>query len=175
MAFSYKTAPTFGDAIFADPSTGWTSIGIAEDLSVLSLNNFTQFRVDYDIAVDNVNTPAQINDLQLSYDGKTEMSDYWALDEDTTTQGTGSPSYVSFVQKKAYTTFPTLFLRGFDIAGTQTIATLDTVTNVGIVSNSTNGGTSFSAGVGPNTAGTLLRFLIASPPGARAFVSVKES
>lgn len=176
MVFSYKTKATSTDASFNDPTTGWTTIPTQADLSLYAFNNYTQFRIDFEIAMGEVNTPAQINDLFLSYSGKTELSDYWAMDDDNTTQGTGSPSYVTFVQKKVYTaSVPTLYMRGYDAAGTQNIATLDTVTNVGVVSNSTNNGTSFSAGVGPNTIGTLLRFLIASPPGARSYLSLKES
>lgn len=176
MVFYYKTKATSADAAFNDPTTGWTMIETASDLALVAFNNFTQFRIDFGIASGSTNTPAQIVDLFLSYNGKTEVSDYWAFDEDNTTVGTGSPSYVTLVQKKAYpVSVPTLYFRGFDVNGNQTIATLDTVTNVGIVSNSTNNGTSFSAGVGPNTVGTLLRFLIASPPGSRAYLSLRES
>ena len=176
MIFSYKTKSTLGDAGFNDPTTGWTIISTASDLSLVAFNNFTQFRVDYTVDSGVTNTPSQIADLFLSYNGKTEVSDYWAFDEDNTTVGTGSPSYVTLIQKKAYAvSIPTLYLRGFDVSGTQTVGTLNTVANVGIVSNSTNGGTSFGAGVGPNAVGNLVRFLIASPPGSRAYLSLRES
>jgi hypothetical protein len=176
MVFSYKTAATYSDATFNSPTTGWTVLPTATDPSVIGLNNFTQFRIDFGIANGNVNTPAQINELYMSYDGKIEMSDYWAGDNDNTTQGSGSPSYVSFIQKVLYPSFPsTLFLRGYDASGNQTVGTLDTVTNVGVVSYSTDGGTSWSAGVGPNTVGTRLRFLIASTPASIAYCSIRES
>lgn len=176
LVFSYKTKATYADAAFDDPTTGWTEISVAADLELAAFDNFTQFRVDFSIASGSTNTPSQIEDLLLSYNGKTEVSDYWAFDEDTTTVGTGSPSYVSAVLKKAYpVAVPTLYLRGYDASGNQTIATLNTVTNVAVVSHSTNDGLSFSAGVGPNTPGTILRFLIASPPGSRAFLSLRES
>ena len=176
MQFSYKTAATSSDAIFNDPTTGWTSIEQASDLTSVSLNNFTQFRIGFDIAVGNINTPSQLNELFLSYIGKTEMSEYWGLDVDNTTQGNTSPNYIAFVQKKVYPTMPTeMFVRGYDSNGNQTVGTLGTVTNSGVVSNSTNGGTSWSAGVGPNAVGTRMRFLIASPPASLAYCAVRES
>jgi hypothetical protein len=104
------------------------------------------------------------------------MSDYWALDNDDTTQGTTSPSYLSFIQKKVYSTYPTaLYARGYDAAGNQVLGTLDTVTNIGVVSYSTNNGVSWTAGLGPNAVGTRMRYLIASPPSGVAYCSQRES
>ncbi len=176
MQFSYKTAALDSDVIFDDPTTGWTSIEQAADLMAVSFNNYTQMRIDFDIATGNVNTPAQINELYLSYFGKTEMSEYWGLDVDNTTQGSGSPTYIAFVQKQVYPTMPTeIFLRGYDADGNQTVGTLGTVTNVALVSSSTDGGASWSPGVGPNAVGTRMRFLIASTPASLAYCAVRES
>ncbi len=177
MKFSYKTAATSGDAIFADPTTGWTTISQAADLTAIAFNNFTQTRVDFDIAMGNINTPAQIRELYLSYTGKTEISDNWEGSVDNSTQSGTSPMYVAFRLTAAYaTSVPTMYLRGYDDTGVL-VYNFNTVSNPSIFSYTTNNGSSWNAlGTVPNTPLTTeLRALIASPTGTRITWTIQES
>lgn len=177
MQFEYKTAATSSDVIFDDPDTGWTTFEQASDLSAISFNKFTQARICFDIAVGNVNTPAQINSLFLSYIGKGEISDYWTGSVDNTSLSGASPMYVAFRLNKVYdTSVPTMYLRGYDDTGAL-VYNFNTVTDVAMFSYSTNNGTSWTAlGTVPNTALTTeIRALISSPTGNRVTWSLMES
>lgn len=177
MQFEYKTAATDSDAVFNDPDTGWNSIEQADDLTPVALDNYTQMRILFDIATGNVNTPAQINSLFLSYIGKAEISDYWAGSVDNTSLSGASPMYVAFRLSKVYSSsVPTLYLRGYDDTGAL-VYNFNTSANASMFSYSTNNGTSWNAlGTIPNTALTTeLRALISSPTGNRVTWSLMES
>jgi len=177
MQFSYKTAATYADTIFDDPTTGWSSIEQASDLSAIALNNYTQFRIGFDIALGNINTPSQINELFMSYIGKGEISDYWTGSVDNTSLSASSPMYVAFRLKTAYaSSVPTMYLRGYDDSGSL-VYNFNTVTDAAIFEYTTNNGTSWTAfGTPPNTALTTeVRALISSPNGNRVTWSWMES
>lgn len=177
MVFSYKTAATSADSAFNDPTTGWTVVPIATDLSSIALNNLTQFRIDFTIASGSTNTPAQINELYASFTARGESSDNWLQDNDFTTQGLGSPSYVAFYLRKAYPsgTVPRLFSRVYDTSN-NLIFSSDTVGNPPQFQYSTNNGVSWIAlGTIPNTVGTLVRVLVTPTPSALALASIGES
>jgi len=176
MVFSYKTASSSANAIFNDPTTGWTMVATAADLSAIALSNFTQFRIDFNISSGSTNTPAQINELFLSYTGKNEISDNWAGSVDNTTGNSASPAYTAFRLQTAYTaTVPTLYFRAYDDSGNLVISA-NTAANPSFFKYSTNNGTSWTAlGTIPNTPLTTeVRYEWASPPGVRVTCSLKE-
>jgi hypothetical protein len=176
MVFSYKTAALSTDAAFNSPTTGWTVIATANDLALTAFNNFSQFRIDFAILNGCVNTPSQINELFLSYLAKGESSDNWAMDNDNTTQGTGSPSYAAFYLQSAYTTsVPTIYARVYDTSN-NLIFSANSSANPTAFQYSTNGGTSWLAlGTIPNTVGTRVRVLVTPTPSGVAYASVRES
>lgn len=177
MVFSYKSKATFADTAFDDPTTGWTTINTADDLSSVAFNNFTQFRIDFDIIDGSVNTPAQINEIYLSYNGKNELSSHWEGSVDNTTQNGASPAKTAFRMTSAYTTVvPTLYFRAYDDSG-NLVVSANTSANPSFFEYSTNNGTSWSPlGTIPNTAFTTeVRYNWASPPGVRVTCSLRES
>ena len=105
------------------------------------------------------------------------MSDYWVLNVDNTTQGSGSPSYITWYQQTAYaSSIPTLYVRLIDYATGAVTQQYNSVTNASLFSYSTNGGTSWNAfGTPTNAVGTLVRCLISTTPGDQQFVSIRES
>lgn len=177
MTFSIRSATTSGDAIFSSATGGWTVINTAKDLSATAIGPFFQLMAQYQIATLDENTPAQLNDFLYTVVPPSEGSDNWAVDNDNTTQGTGSPSYVSFYMTKAYAsgTVPQLFGRVIDTSGNQVFLN-DTVTNPTTFQYSTNGGTSWTAlGTIPNTVGTRVRMLVTPTPSAICAASIRES
>lgn len=177
MVFSYKTAATFADATFNSSTTGWTVVETATDLSAILFNNYTQFRIDYMISSGTTNTPAQINELFLSYTGKNELSDYWEGSVDNTSVNGASPAYTAFRLLTAYaTSVPTLYFRAYDDSGNLVISA-NTSANPTLFEYSANNGTSWlPLGTIPNTALTTeVRYKWATPPGVRVTSSIREA
>lgn len=180
IVFSYKTATTSGDAVFNDPTTGWTTIPISQLLTSFNLQAFSQFRFDFDIASLLENTPAQIQDFFAAVQLTTEISDYWEGSNDNTTQSGGSPQYVAFRQTTVYASLPSkLVVRGVDDSG-NIIQMFDTSSSLTPFSQSNNNGTSWAAlgSIGSlfNVAGTSeIRVVVSSPAGTRLTWSISES
>jgi len=176
MAFSYKTAATSSDAIFNDPTTGWSVLPIAANLSGSAFNNFSQFRIDFSIADGSVNTPAQVYDLYLSYTSKIANSANWSIVNDGTTQGAASPSDTIFRLQTAYvSSVPTLYAHDNDRDTLASVAVFNTAANPTNFNYSTDGGTTWiPLGTIPNVVGTLVRYRRTLPGGTNAFVSIKE-
>lgn len=177
MVFSYKTKVLSTDTSFDDPTTGWTTINTADDLSGVAFNNYTQFRIDFDIIDGSVNTPAQINELYLDYTGKNEISEHWEGSVDNTTSGGASPTRSAFRLKKAYTSsVPTLYYRAYDDSG-NLVVSANTSANASSFQFSTNNGSTWnSLGTIPNTPLTTeVRYNHSSPPGVAISSSLRES
>jgi hypothetical protein len=98
------------------------------------------------------------------------------MDNDNTTQGSGSPSYVAFYLRTAYASaVPTMYGRVIDLSGNQIFAA-NTASNPTTFQYSTDGGTTWTAlGTVPNTVGTKLRMLVTPTPSVVASVSIRES
>ena len=190
MNFWVRSASTSGSAVFSSStlpsgspvsagtvSNGWTNIQTASDMSAYSVGPYFQFCITYQILTLLANTPAQLYDLIYAYLPPGESSDYWVLNVDNTTQGSGSPSYITWYQQTAYaSSIPTLYVRLIDYATGAVTQQYNSVTNASLFSYSTNGGTSWNAfGTPTNAVGTLVRCLISTTPGDQQFVSIRES
>lgn len=156
MVFSYKTSANSTDAVFNDPTTGWTMIPIATDLSGYAINNFTQLRVDFITSEGNVNTPAQINEIFLAYTGKNEISDNWAFSSENSTRNGASPAYSAFVMLVSDS--GKKYFRAYSKSTGALVAQANTTDDFSLFDKSTNNGTSWAAMASANdysnTAGT---------------------
>lgn len=177
MNFSYKTAATSSDSVFNDPTTGWTTLNAVSDLSLVAFNNFTQFRIDFQISQGSSNTPAQLYELFLSYTGKNEISSNWEGSVDNTSANGNSPAYTAFRMIKPYASVvPPLYFRAIDDNG-NLVASANTASNPTFFKYTANNGSSWNAlGTIPNTAFTTeVRYEWASPPGVRVTCSIREA
>jgi hypothetical protein len=161
---------------FGSPTGGWIEIPFAQDLEgITTAGDQVQFKICFATLGLDTCIPAQLIELFLGYDDIAEMSANYAGDNDNTTQGTGGTQYLAFVQRKLYATAPTEFnIRAFDSANTL-IINLNTTVDSAVISHSTDGGTSWSPGIGPNQVDKRLRALIATPPGTLVFASIREA
>ncbi|MBL0233227.1 MAG: hypothetical protein IPQ08_06140 [Chitinophagaceae bacterium] len=174
--FYYRSATTAADAIFNTATGGWIQIEVAQDLSSFSTNNFTQFKIDFNIMSAISNIGAQLKDLEITVLGNNELSDNWQESGPNTTQNT-SPAYSAFRLAKAYaTSVPTLFFRAYDDSG-NLVVSANTVSNPTLFEYSTtNGGSWIALGTIPNTPLTTeVRYKWASPPGVIVVPSIRES
>lgn len=192
MNFWFRSANTSTDASFntavlpvGSPivsgivSNGWTSIKVASDLSAFILGPYFQFCVTFDILTLDANTPAQLNDLMYAYNPPSEQSEFWALDNDNTTQGTNTPSYAAWRQQLVYTVNPSnLFARVLDTSGTS-LFTANLLSNPSSFSYSINAGISWtvvtSVGSIPFGVDLRLRTLVTPTPSVVAQPSLRES
>jgi hypothetical protein len=175
--FYYRTAATSSDAIFNISTGGWISIPFAQNLTSYSFNNFTQFRLGFQIATLLANTPAQINELFLGVLLNNEISSYWEGSVDNTSSNGASPAYTAFRLTQAYaTSVPTMYFRAYDDNG-NLVASANTTSNPTFFQYSTNNGSSWNPlGTIPNTILTTeLRYAWASPPGVKVTCSIRES
>lgn len=177
LNFWVRNATTSADAIFNSASlpsgspslgtvvNGWTAVKTCQDLSSLNLGPFFQLCVTFQISTLLANTPAQVNDLKYTCLPPAEQSDNWNVDNDNTTQGSGSPSYVSWRLQSAYgTSVPTLYARVYDTSG-NLIFSANTASNPTAFQYSTNQGSSWTAlGTIPNTVDTRVRVLVNPTP-----------
>ena len=99
-------------------SNGWTSVKISQDDSAISVGPYFQICLTFDILTLLANTPAQIYDITYTLNPPGEQSDYITIDNDLTTQGTGSPSYGVGYLQAAYPsgTVPTIYARVYDLS-----------------------------------------------------------
>lgn len=179
LTFQYRTASTSTDPTFSSATTGWTTIATAADLSTITLQQYVQFRLLFDIATFDANTPAQVSDILFSLQYPGEMSDNWAVDEDSSTVGTNTPSYVGFLLTRVYQTLPTtLYVRGYDLSGNLVSSVNDnTTSNPSLFTYSTDGGVTWNAFsmAALTTVGVKLRYNVASPPGTTVVISLRET
>lgn len=171
-----RSASTASDAIFNTASGGWTQVDYSKDNFPTAIGPYFQVKVKFNIATDQQGCPAQINDIIVAYTSSQELSEYWAGDVDNTTANGITPSRTAFYLTKQYSsTVPTLYFRAYDASG-NLVVSANTSANASLFEYSTNGGTSWnSLGTIPNTAGTIVRYNWASPPGVNVFVSLRES
>lgn len=177
LAISYRTALTDTDPVFGSVSGGWVTLPNNESLQANVLSNYTQVRVDFEIASLSAQTPAQVNELYLAVTGANELSERWCGSVDNSTGNSASPAYSAFRLCKAYASMvPTLYFRAYDDSG-NLVASADTSANPTFFKYSTNNGTSWNAlGTIPNTVNTTeVRYEWASPPGVRVTVSLREA
>lgn len=163
---------------FGSVTGGWIQLTV--DLSFPANTTATQIqlKVEWNFTGVLSSQPHFPYELYIRHLPPTYMSDNWAFDEDSTTVGTNSPSYVGFTMLSVYATgtVPQLFLRG--VAPTTNnliIGPLDTVTNQSLVQYSTDGSTWNALGTIPNVAGTKIRWLISTPPTGTAVMTMRES
>ena len=176
-AFSSGTLPVGSPTSSGVVSNGWTSIKTAVDLSSSTIGPYFQLCATYQIMTLLANTPAQIQDMQYTCSPPTEQSDNWSVDNDNTTQGLGSPSYVSWRLQATYSSsVPTLYARVQDVNG-NVIFSANTSANPTSFQYSTNAGSSWSPlGTIPNTVDTRVRVLVSPTPGVSvAFPNIRES
>jgi hypothetical protein len=177
MEFYYRTAATASDPIFNTASGGWVLLdnNMLQESNLMS--NYTQFRIEFDIAQLTAQTPAQVKELYYVITGQNELSQYWTGSVDNSTGNNSSPAYSAFRLNKAYpTSVPTLYFRAYDDLG-NLVASANTSANPTLFKYSTNNGTSWNAlGTIPNTVLTTeVRYEWATPPGVRVSVSLRES
>lgn len=174
--FSSASIPAGSPTIAGTVVSGWTNLQEATDLSSISVGPFFQFCITFDIATLDANTPAQIYDLVYACLPPAEQSDYWAMDNDNTTQDGGTPSYVSWRLMTAYaSSVPTLYARVFDTSG-NLIFSANTSANPTLFQYSTNDGATWSnLGSIPNTVDVRVRVLINPTPAVVAQPSLRES
>lgn len=176
MVFSYKTATTFANTTFDDPTTGWTVIPTSADLSAVAFSSFSQLRVDWSIASGTVNTPAQINELYLMYTGKNEISSKWEGSVDNTSSNGVSPAYTAFRQTK--TDSGTKYFRAYDDSGVL-VASANTSSGFTSFDVTTDNGTTWTAMPSANAYSatpltTEIRYRWVSPPGVRVTCSLGD-
>lgn len=177
LSFHYRTAATDTDPMFSSATGGWVDLPNNELLTAFSLSNYTQFKIEFEIASLTAQTPAQVNELFVGVIGINELSDYWVGSVDNSTQNGSSPAYSAFRLKKAYAaSVPTLYFRAYDDNG-NLVASANTSSNPTLFKYSTNNGTSWSSlGTIPNTINTTeIRYEWPTPPGVRVSVSIRES
>lgn len=177
--FSYRTAQTSSDPIFAtDVSGTWTLISTADDLSSITLQNYVQIKVTWDVATFLSGIPTQIYELLIGYDSLTDNSMNWYPSVDGSTQASGSPSDTVWELRTAYsTTVPTLYSYDFDKSTFSAVGSvLNTSSNPTNFNYSTDGGTTWlPLGTIPNVVGTRIRRRRSSPPGVDVITSLRES
>ena len=175
-SFNSGTLPIGFPASAGVTSNGWTALKTAADLSSIGVGPYFQLCATFGILTLDANTPSQLNDFVYSCLPPAEQSDNWAVDNDNTTQGTGSPSYVSWRLQTAYaSSVPTLYARVYDTSG-NLIFSANTVANPTSFQYSSNDGTSWTAlGTIPNTVDTRVRVLVTPTPSVVAQPSLRES
>ena len=169
IAIRIRSAMTSTDTMFDDQVTGWIDIDTVADLGSISLSPYAQIEVTWEMASFLSGNPAQVSDIALAHERLDEMDDRFTGMADGTTSDI--PSYVVYRQVRLFSgSTPTLFHRAYD-DNFNVVESMDTVTNSAQVTYSINDGLSYSAGVGPNQVGKLIRFERLTPPG----VIVKNS
>lgn len=170
-----RSASTSTDPVFSSATGGWALIPVGVVGSSVAIGPYYQIMNNYSV-IGMLGSPPQINDFLISCFPPGEQSDYWLIDNDLTTQGTGSPSYVVGYLQQAYaSSVPTIYARVYDLSG-NLIFNANTSANPTDFQYSTNGGTSWIAlGTIPNTVATLLRVLVTPTPAVLATPSFRET
>jgi hypothetical protein len=172
---SYRSAATASDPIFNTASGGWTSISVGEDVSAVSTQAFSQFKIQF-LFTSRANY-RQLQELFIQFLSNFEQSDYWEYAGSISSNGV--PVRVAWRLRKLYSSsVPTLFYRAYDLtgAGPLTPGVQNTVTHAANFEYSTDGGNTWlPLGTIPNTVGTLMRYNYSTPPGVQFRPSVRES
>jgi hypothetical protein len=165
VSFNSGTLPIGSPVTSGVTSNGWTSLKTAADLAAYAVGPYFQLCATYTVMAFESQTPGQLNDIEYTVILPTESSDNWAMDNDNTTQGSGTPSYVSYRLQTAYSTsVPTLYARVYDTNG-NLIFSANTSSNPTSFQYSTNAGLSWSSlGTIPNTVDTRVRFNVNPVP-----------
>lgn len=169
IVFQYRTSG------FGSISGGWTDINTAEDLSI-ALGDEVQFKFLFDIANEDLSTPAQLVAVLLALLGNDDLSDQWVGSPANSQEG--PPTRFAFRLQYAYEsgTVPELVVDIYDDTEVL-VATKSTVTNAADFEYSTNNGSTWNAlGTIPNTALTTeIRLNLASMPGSIVRARVREA
>lgn len=166
ISFYYRTSG-FGSA-----SGGWVALNTAEELNIASGTQI-QFKFAFDLATQDVSTPAQLIDLLVGVEPLNENSENWEGSVDNSS--TGSPTRCAFRLKEAYAvSVPSLRFVATDTSD-NILQDDDTVAETSKFEYSTNDGSSWnSLGTIPNTVGTLVRYTFTTPPGVKIRPALKE-
>jgi len=160
---------------FGAAAGGWTTVDYTQAQNIVIPSTGIQFKILFNIASYESNTPAQIAELTIGVTPLNETSDNWVGSNDNTTSL--SPAKSAFRLVKTYAaTVPKLYFRAYDDTGTL-VTSANTTDNPTLFSYSTNNGTSWSPlGTIPNTALTTeVRYDWVAPPVSRVTVSLRES
>lgn len=176
LIFSYKTAATSTDAVFNDPTTGWVASMTAKDLNT-ALQAFTQIRIDFDIANFFVDTPSQVNEIFVSLQANTEISEKWEGSVDGTSANGVSPAYTAF--RQIISDSGTKYFKAYDDSGNLIVAA-NTSANFASFDKTANDGTSWAAMTGANDYGTTplltgVRYKWLSPPGVKVTCTLSDN
>jgi hypothetical protein len=176
LTFEIRGAATSGDAVFNSATGGWSTIMTAADLSAYALPAAYQIKALFQIATNAANTPAQIIDFEITAQLLGEFSDYFAGDNQHTTQNGISPAYTAFEQTRLFSVVPsTLYFESRDLNG-NVVQTANTTANPSSFTMSVDGGTTWTAWSAlTNAVGTLVRYLWATPPGLTVVNSIRET
>ncbi len=177
LEISYRTASTLTDPMFNTAAGSWTLLNSNSDLSGISLLNYAQFKINWDVATVLSGIPSQIIDLVIGIQPRSEMSDNWLGSVDNTSQNGATPAYSAFRLITAYSTsVPQMFFRAYD-DNNVLVASANTTSDPTLFEYSTNNGTSWNAlGTIPNTIQTTeVRYKWPTPPGVKVIVSFRES
>lgn len=174
-----STSPTFyRTSGFGSATGGWTQLpanGLFSGQSGTQIQFMVQFSMNDPLS----SNPEFVIELYLAYLPPSLISDFWAADNDSTTIGTNTPSYVGFIMTQAYSsgTVPPLYLHGTDVTGAAVSGTnLNSTANPTQFQYSTDGGTIWNnLGTIPNVVGTKVRVNITLPPGQTTYMALRES
>lgn len=151
--FYVRSANSASDAIFNSPTGGWTQIFVGQDNSSIALGPYFQILVKYNILTDGSGTPAQINDIALTYKSQTEISGKWLYSKNQSSDS----SSVFYLKTPYATSVPKLYARYFDLSDTLAFEK-NTTDHAASFKYSTDNGVTWTAiGTIPNTAGTLVK------------------
>lgn len=172
----YKASNTYSDTIFDNPLTGWTAIPNDYDLSEIASYNYIQLKGAY---IGNANPSAiyaQPSEIRIIYQPNSETSDKYQYIHAFSSEST--PAKWAWRQKSLYNgTPPTQHVRLYDTTSPTPLlfGAFDSVTDSSKFTYSTDGGMSFSPGIGPDTVGKIIVFTLTSPPGYALVGSMRES
>ena len=161
---------------FGTAAGGWIALPDSLLFPASTYATQIQLKLKFEMTYEYTNNPQLICEMGVISTPINAVSPNWAPDNDNTTQGLGSPSYVSFVLKSAYpVSVPTLYDKVYDTSA-NLIFSANSVTNAGSYNYSTDGGTTWLAlGTIPNTVGTRVRISVTPVPGGLSYASRRES
>ena len=149
----------------------------AYDNSVVpvSVGPFYQVCVTFDVLTLDANTPAQVNDILMTFLLPGESVDDFQLDVDSTTVGTATPSYVGFTCVNVPSTLPTnLYIKGIGVVSGATTINDNWSASPSLFQY--YNGTTWAALSSLSSAfvvGYKIRYNVASPPGVETQMSLR--
>lgn len=163
-----RSAASESDPLFATEAGGWIAVSIAEDLEI-SILQFVQVKVTWDILSFLSGIPTQLQDVLLGHDPLNEMSHNWKGLADGS-----SGNDTVYRQVELYGgAVPTLYHRGIDDSE-NVIESFNTVAHPSQFTHSLDEGVTFLAGVGPDQIGKRLKLTNPSRSGVIMTASLKE-